>query len=368
MTAISLLVVGFVSLYNNSETFRNAINKLGNGIKTVFTAVKDAVVSLKDKFISAFETIRKKVSSIVEKIKGFLQPLVDLFNKVKDGVASIGGKIKGFFVGDASGHATGTPYFPGGPTRINEGGRGEIVDLPNGTRIIPHDVAKKSQGGTSIVVHVTVQGNVIGNRPVYGTDGRVYRQENYGCAGGCVMDFILSYNNNEMVMPFPVVPNGGISLTRAQDNITFDGVNYELQAIGTMNLASFELSSIFPNRPYPWLRPGSVADGWAYVRTIEAARLRRIPFRAIHLDNDGTELFNLPVTVESFEYGRDQAGDVAYTLSCKEYRFAIPVDLEELAKPADARGRQPRRNHSGRKIRGPLPRAAIKRSTTAMTL
>ena len=113
------------------------------------------------------------------------------------------------------------------------------------------------------------------------------------------MDFILSYNNNEMVMPFPVVPNGGISLTRDQDNITFDGVNYELQAIGTMNLASFELSSIFPNRPYPWLRPGSVADGWAYVRTIEAARLRRIPFRAIHLDNDGTELFNLPVTVDS---------------------------------------------------------------------
>ena len=54
------------------------------------------------------------------------------------------------------------------------------------------------------------------------------------------MDFILSYNNNEMVMPFPVVPNGGISLTRAQDNITFDGVNYELQAIGTMNLASFQ--------------------------------------------------------------------------------------------------------------------------------
>lgn len=36
MTAISLLVVGFVSLYNNSETFRNAINKLGNGIKTDF--------------------------------------------------------------------------------------------------------------------------------------------------------------------------------------------------------------------------------------------------------------------------------------------------------------------------------------------
>ena len=52
-------------------------------------------------------------------------------------------------------------------TRINEGGRGEIVDLPNGTRIIPHDVAKKAaQAGSapSVVVNLTIQGNVIGNR------------------------------------------------------------------------------------------------------------------------------------------------------------------------------------------------------------
>lgn len=40
----------------------------------------------------------------------------------------------------------------------------KLWTCPTGPRIIPHDVAKKSQGGTSIVVHVTVQGNVIGNR------------------------------------------------------------------------------------------------------------------------------------------------------------------------------------------------------------
>ena len=38
------------------------------------------------------------------------------------------------------------------------------MNLPNGTQIIPHDVAKKSQGGSSIVVNLTVQGNLIGNR------------------------------------------------------------------------------------------------------------------------------------------------------------------------------------------------------------
>lgn len=136
------------------------------------------------------------------------------------------------------------------------------------------------------------------------------------------MDFILSYNNNEGVMTFPVVPNGGITLSRGQSNETFDGVNHQLQSLGTMELAGFELSSIFPNRTYSWARPGSSPDGWSYVKTIEAVRQRRIPFRAIHLDNQGREIFNLPVSVDSFEYALDKAGDVAYTMSCTEYRFA----------------------------------------------
>lgn len=136
------------------------------------------------------------------------------------------------------------------------------------------------------------------------------------------MDFILSYNNNEVVMPFPVIPNSGIVMTRGQGNEVFEGVNYQLQSLGTMELRSFELSSIFPTREYSWARPGSSTDGWAYVRTIEVARERRIPFRAIYLDNQGREIFNLPVSIDSFEYGPDAAGDVAYTLQFTEYRFA----------------------------------------------
>lgn len=60
-----------------------------------------------------------------------------------------------------SGHATGTSYFSGGLTRVNERG-GEIMNLPGGTQIIPHDISKR-MGGPSVNVQVTVQGNVIGN-------------------------------------------------------------------------------------------------------------------------------------------------------------------------------------------------------------
>lgn len=61
------------------------------------------------------------------------------------------------------GNAMGTPYWRGGLTRVNERG-GEIMNLPSGTQIIPHDVSVKAAGGRSVTVNVNIQGNVIGNR------------------------------------------------------------------------------------------------------------------------------------------------------------------------------------------------------------
>lgn len=148
------------------------------------------------------------------------------------------------------------------------------------------------------------------------------------------MDFILSFNNGYAngtpQMIFPVIPNGAISFDRGQNVETFDGINGEMASIGTMNLGSFSIDSIFPNRNYSWMRPGSTSDGWSYVRTIEDVRKQRIPFRAVLLDNAGKEVLNAPVTVESFSYGLDKAGDVAYQISFKEYRFAT-MEVSSLA-------------------------------------
>lgn len=151
------------------------------------------------------------------------------------------------------------------------------------------------------------------------------------------MDFTLSYNNKEEVLVFPVVPNGGIQLSRDQDNQAFDGINHELQALGNMKLATFSITSFFPLKRYSFLRPYSSINGWHYVRVIEAVRKRKIPFRALHLDNNGQEVFNLPVTVENFEYWLDQAGDIGYTIDFKEYRFANG-SAATLGKPKDAAG------------------------------
>lgn len=59
-------------------------------------------------------------------------------------------------------NATGTNYFGGGFTEVGEHG-GEILNLPNGTQIIPHDVSTKMGGGYTVNCPVTIQGNVIGS-------------------------------------------------------------------------------------------------------------------------------------------------------------------------------------------------------------
>lgn len=167
---IGLLLAGvFVKLYQKSETFRNFVNKLGNGIKNFVLTLGDAFIQMKNEIVGVFDKIKQKIKSAVEKIREFLQPMIDLIDKIKNGLKNLGFGSSAntgsqYSLSANGGKATGTPYFRGGLTRVNEGGRGEIMNLPNGTQIIPHDVAKKQQKANNVSVQVTIQGNVIGNR------------------------------------------------------------------------------------------------------------------------------------------------------------------------------------------------------------
>lgn len=162
-TAIGIVITIIGLLIANWDQVKATVQVVVEKVVGFITTLKDAIVQLateiKDGIVGAFTWVKEKVSGVFDWFG-------DKIGGIVDGIKSIPDKIKGFFgFGDAGGHATGTPYFKGGATRINEGGRGEIVDLPNGTRIIPHDVAKKAQqGAPSIVVNLTIQGNVIGNR------------------------------------------------------------------------------------------------------------------------------------------------------------------------------------------------------------
>ena len=148
---LAAVVAAGVALYKNWDTVKAKAGEVWNSIKTAFGGIRDSITgafsAAKDKVAGFFSWLNQKIESV---------PILGSIYK--------GGKNAVSWIADRlDGNAMGTPYWRGGYTRVNERG-GEIMNLPSGTQIIPHDVSVKAAGGRSVTVNVTIQGNVIGNR------------------------------------------------------------------------------------------------------------------------------------------------------------------------------------------------------------
>lgn len=210
--AIEALIAVGVLLYKNWDTIKAGAQSLWNKFKTVSikigTAFSGAFDKVKNAAKTALEWVGDKLSWLNDKIesipilgslykgaKGVLGDAIEWVDNATTGnrsgtptgttqtttrskTTTTAGPVKtttsttttvpkptpsSLLSLPGLGKATGTPYWRGGLTRVNERG-GEIMNLPSGTQIIPHDVSVKAAGGRSVTVNVTIQGNVIGNR------------------------------------------------------------------------------------------------------------------------------------------------------------------------------------------------------------
>lgn len=125
---------------------------------------------------SAIDSVVSVFSGAWESIKGVWAGVANWFNEnvwspIKSAASgvfdAVGGALsavqaRGSQVTGIPGHATGTSHFGGGWTEINERG-GEIVDLPNGSRIYPHVTTEKmianSLNGSNSVNQYSISGN-----------------------------------------------------------------------------------------------------------------------------------------------------------------------------------------------------------------
>ncbi|WP_125116880.1 hypothetical protein [Agathobaculum sp. Marseille-P7918] len=148
---LGAIVAAGVALYKNWDTVKNTATALWTKVKSVFGGIRDSITG-------AFDSAKSKVS-------GFFSWLDDKIESIPLlGSLYSGGKSALSWIGDQlTGKALGTSYWRGGLTRVNERG-GEILNLPSGTQIIPHDVSARMAGGPQVTVQVQVMGNVIGNR------------------------------------------------------------------------------------------------------------------------------------------------------------------------------------------------------------
>lgn len=163
---IVLLIGGAIAavalLIANWDKVKSAASELWQAIKERFASIRDSIVgafnSAKDAVGSFFSWIGDKLSWLDNKIES-----IPILGSLYSGGKALVGGVADFIGGLIGGNALGTSYWKGGLTRVNERG-GEILNLPSGTQIIPHDVSKRVAGGQTVQVYVTVQGNVIGNR------------------------------------------------------------------------------------------------------------------------------------------------------------------------------------------------------------
>lgn len=179
--------------FNNVKTVVCAVwDAIKTKVETVVNKIKDIVNKVKDAIIQGWDKVKGAIGNIFDgpltaatNLYNMIKKLIDKLKEYKEllsnGSLPTGGSSSGYVWPH---NATGTPYWKGGPTHINEGNRGEIVDLPNGTRIIPHDKSMKEVGsGTTVNVNLTVAGNVIGNREFMEACGQYIANKTIGALG-----------------------------------------------------------------------------------------------------------------------------------------------------------------------------------------
>ena len=157
IVGIGLLIAAGVALAVHWEEVKAAAQGLYDKLAGFFLGIEEkargALNWIESKAGSFFSWIGGKIDWLGEKIRN-----VPVLGSVVNAGSWVWDKLSQPGVLTKTGYATGTSYFRGGITRINEGGRGELVQLPSGTKVFPHTKTKQMMGNRVYNINVNVNG------------------------------------------------------------------------------------------------------------------------------------------------------------------------------------------------------------------
>lgn len=157
IVGIGLLIAAGVALAMHWEEVKAAAQGLYDKLAGFFLGIEEkargALNWIESKAGSFFSWIGGKIDWLGEKIRN-----VPVLGSVVNAGSWVWDKLSQPGVLTKTGYATGTSYFRGGITRINEGGRGELVQLPSGTKVFPHTKTKQMMGNRVYNINVNVNG------------------------------------------------------------------------------------------------------------------------------------------------------------------------------------------------------------------
>lgn len=130
------------------DVFATIFGAIFDVVGAVFGAIWDVISGVFSGIESAWNGLTGFVGGVVDGIGSAFNALVDGVKSVINGVIwAINGAIwvinliPGINIGEIPYLAHGTDNWQGGFAYMNEGGRGELTYLPNGSQVIPHDIS-----------------------------------------------------------------------------------------------------------------------------------------------------------------------------------------------------------------------------------
>lgn len=123
------------------------INGILQAIPDLIASLPEVISTIQDAFAETnwLQVGKDLLNSIIDGIKSVLSNLWSTIKDIANGIAEmLGFNVSGKAETSGSSvphNAGGTNNFEGGLTYVNEGGRGELISLPSGAQIIPHDIS-----------------------------------------------------------------------------------------------------------------------------------------------------------------------------------------------------------------------------------
>lgn len=146
IVAPAFQVIGSIITSFVIPAFQTIGNFLNNSLAPAYAKVTGIVKELSPVFKKIADVVGGVLFHCFDKLVGIARKLVDVFGGVAGAVKGfVGGlkdKINGLFGGKTQANATGTNYFSGGFTTINERGE-ELIQLARGTKIYPAGQTEK---------------------------------------------------------------------------------------------------------------------------------------------------------------------------------------------------------------------------------
>lgn len=184
----AVIAIGYL-LVKNWESVKATGEKIWNGITSFisknflskWSGAWEKVTSVFGKLFGGLANIAKTpINAMIKLVNKAISGLNKISVKIPDWVPGFGGKKFGLSLKTIPYLLHGTDNWQGGFAYMNEGGRGELVNLPNGTQVIPHDIsvqyAKESARANAGIEPIDMEGildgvviNVTSNTNVDGT-------------------------------------------------------------------------------------------------------------------------------------------------------------------------------------------------------